>query len=187
MNQPGSRVHAEVRRAARVPLMVALVMTVVTVAAADDESFRAKRGILDLPVKRPPSTIASRRPVAAPQDTGRPAVTLLYQNFPNPFPTLESRSTCIWFDLNRSAAVTLTVHDVRGNLVRRLLPTASGPPFFSPGRYGRASPSSGTGCDPALTWDGRADDGTVVPRGVYLIRLRAGGTESIKKAVFQGA
>ena len=124
--------------------------------------------------------------IAAAQDTGRPPVTLLYQNFPNPFPTVESRSTCIWFDLDRVSAVSLTVHDVRGNLVRRLIPNASTAQPFAPGRYGRASPSSGTGCAPALTWDGRADDGAYAPRGVYLIRLRAGGTESIKKALFQG-
>ena len=119
-------------------------------------------------------------------DTGRPAVTLLYQNFPNPFPTLDSRVTCIWFDLNRTTSVSLTVHDVRGNVVRRILPNASTPQFLRPGRYGRASSTAEEGCDPALTWDGRADDGRVVPRGVYLIRLRAGGAQSIKKAVFQG-
>jgi hypothetical protein len=126
--------------------------------------------------------------LAAPaaQGPARPAVTLLYQNFPNPFPTTESRTTCIWFDLDRVSTVTLTIHDVRGNLVRRILPATTGTPPLSPGRYGRASPSSGTGCDPMLTWDGRADDGSVVPRGVYLIRLRAAGTESIKKALFQG-
>ena len=121
-----------------------------------------------------------------PQDTGRPAVTLLYQNFPNPFPTMESRSTCIWFDLDRVSSVSLTVHDARGKLVRRLIPNVSTAQPFSPGRYGRASPSSGTGCAPALTWDGRADDGAYVPRGVYFIRLRAAGAESIKKALFQG-
>jgi hypothetical protein len=119
-------------------------------------------------------------------DTGRPAVTLLYQNFPNPFPTADSRVTCIWFDLNRTTSVSLTVHDVRGNLVRRLLPNASTPQFFEPGRYGRAAPTAEQGCDAALTWDGRANDGSMVPRGVYLIRLRAGGVQSIKKAVFQG-
>ena len=121
-----------------------------------------------------------------PPDTGRPAITLLYQNFPNPFPTATTRVTCIWFDLNRTTSVSLTVHDVRGNLVRVILPNASSPQFLQPGRYGRASASSGTGCDPAFTWDGTAADGTVVPRGVYLIRLRAGSTQSIKKAVFQG-
>ena len=118
-------------------------------------------------------------------DTGRPAITLLYQNFPNPFPSTTSRATCIWFDLNRTTPVSLTIHDARGNLVRTLLPNASSPQFLQPGRYGRAS-SSGVGCDPAFMWDGTAADGTVVPRGVYLIRLRAGGVQSIKKAVFQG-
>jgi len=124
--------------------------------------------------------------IAAAADTGRPAVTLLYQNFPNPFPTAASTVTCIWFDLNRTASVSLTVHDVRGNVVRRLLPNASTPQFLEPGRYGRASSTAETGCDPQLTWDGRADDGSTVPRGVYLIRLRAGGIQSVKKAVFQG-
>jgi hypothetical protein len=136
----------------------------------------------------PPEHPRSRSAVVVPppQDTGRPAVTLLYQNFPNPFPTVVSRSTCIWFDLDRISTVTLTVHDVRGNLVRRLLPSAAVPQPLSPGRYGRAAPSSGAGCDPAFMWEGTADNGEVVPRGVYLIRLRAAGTESIKKALFQG-
>ncbi len=125
-------------------------------------------------------------PSAAPQDTGRPAVTLLYQNFPNPFPTVESRTTCIWFDLSRTAPVALTVHDVRGNIVRRLLPTASSPQFLVPGRYGRATQTAQSGCNPEHVWDGRADNGDIVPRGVYLIRLRAGNSESIKKALFRG-
>jgi hypothetical protein len=119
-------------------------------------------------------------------DTSRPSVTLLYQNFPNPFPSSASRTTCIWFDLNKVAAVSLTVHDVRGHLVRRILPNAGSPQFLQPGRYGRATPTADQGCDPRLSWDGRADDGSTVPRGVYLIRLRAGGEQSIKKAVFQG-
>lgn len=122
---------------------------------------------------------------AAP-DTTRPAVTLLYQNFPNPFPTAESRTTCIWFDLRSTSTVSLTIHDVRGNQVRRLLPNASAPQFLAPGRYGRAGGTAAVGCDGSFVWDGRADNGATVPRGVYLIRLRAGGTQSIKKAVFQG-
>ena len=129
---------------------------------------------------------AAPRPRAAVADTGRPAVTLLYQNFPNPFPSADSRVTCIWFDLSQTTSVSLTVHDVRGNLVRRILPNASMPQLLQPGRYGRASATAEEGCDPTLTWDGRASDGALVPRGVYLIRLRAGGVQSIKKAVFQG-
>ena len=131
----------------------------------------------------PHPTIAPQQ--GTPPDTGRPAVTLLYQNFPNPFPTTTGRTTCIWFDLDRVTSVSLTIHDVRGNLVRTLLPNASLSQVWQPGRYGRAS-SSGAGCDPVFTWDGTAADGSMVPRGVYLIRLRAAGVQSIKKAVFQG-
>ena len=134
----------------------------------------------------PSSVPAERVSLVQRADTGKPAITLLYQNFPNPFPTAESRTTCIWFDLKTVASVSLTIHDARGHLVRRLLPNASSPQFLQAGRYGRATPTADQGCDPTLTWDGRADDGSTVPRGVYLIRLRVGGEQSIKKAVFQG-
>jgi hypothetical protein len=144
-------------------------------------------GIAAVTAAAMPSVVTTER-VSLEQraDTGRPAVTLLYQNFPNPFPSAESRTTCIWFDLNKVASVSLTIHDARGHLVRRLLPNASSPQFLQPGRYGRATPTADQGCDPQLSWDGRADDGSTVPRGVYLIRLRVGGEQSIKKAVFQG-
>jgi flagellar hook assembly protein FlgD len=143
----------------------------IAAASAAATPFRA-------PAQAPPTNTTA--------DTTRPAVTLLYQNFPNPFPAGESRTTCIWFDLSSTATVSLTIHDVRGNLVRRILPNAGSPQFLSPGRYGRGSDTANSGCDPAFAWDGRADDGATVPRGVYLIRLRAGGVQSIKKAVFQG-
>lgn len=146
----------------------------------------ALAGIAAAPAAAVPFQRTTLLAQGVPADTGRPAVTLLYQNFPNPFPTSDSRVTCIWFDLIVTTSVSLTIHDVRGNLVRRILPNAASPGFLAPGRYGRASTASGTTCDPALSWDGRADDGSTVPRGVYLIRLRAGGTQSIKKAVFQG-
>jgi hypothetical protein len=135
-----------------------------------------------MPFRRGPA----RATQSTPADTGRPAITILYQNFPNPFPTPDSRVTCIWFDLNRTTSVSLTVHDVRGNLVRRILPNAATPQFLAPGRYGRATPTSDAGCDPVMSWDGRDANGAAVPRGVYLIRLRAGGDQSIKKAVYQG-
>ena len=39
-----------------------------------------------------------------------PPINLLYQNFPNPFPSTASPVTCIWFDLaQRSEGVTLVV------------------------------------------------------------------------------
>ena len=121
-----------------------------------------------------------------PADTSTPSATLLYQNFPNPFPSPVSRVTCIWFDLPVTTNVSLTIHDARGHLVRQLVPSPSVPGYLPAGRYGRgATPADGT-CDPAFSWDGRAADGSTVPRGLYLIRLRTSGAETIKKALFRG-
>ena len=116
-----------------------------------------------------------------------PLATLLYQNFPNPFPTATSTSTCVWFDLSLTATVTLDVFDLNGRHVVNIIPGPSGPATYPPGRHGRAAPgSSPTGCNGDLQWDGRGRDGRFVPPGVYLLRLRAGHSESVKKIVFRG-
>ncbi|MDB4891190.1 MAG: hypothetical protein JWL61_3045 [Gemmatimonadetes bacterium] len=112
--------------------------------------------------------------------------TLLYQNFPNPFPAPSSQSTCFWFDLKTSGKVELTIHDLRGHRVRTMIPGQL-PGDLVAGRYGRASELDGTGCDPRLQWDGTADDGRVVPPGVYLLRFKADGVaETMKKILFRG-
>lgn len=128
------------------------------------------------------------KPLAAP-DTGLPGATLLYQNFPNPFPGTQSPITCIWFDLETAAAVSLEVYDLRGNLVRTLIPSSALSGVLPAGRYGRAvvaSGGQGSGCDQRLTWDGTADGGGVVAPGVYLLRMRAGGTAATRTMVFRG-
>ena len=51
-----------------------------------------------------------------------PIATVLFQNFPNPFPNDRLRSTCIWFDLRRQSDVSLEVLDLRGNHVAKILP-----------------------------------------------------------------
>jgi len=112
--------------------------------------------------------------------------TLLYQNFPNPFPSPSSQSTCFWFDLKSHANVELTVHDIRGHRVRTMIPGVL-PGVLEAGRYGRGNEFDGTGCDPKLQWDGTADDGRTVPPGVYLLRFKADGqTETMKKILFLG-
>lgn len=121
----------------------------------------------------------------ASQQASPPTVTLLYQNFPNPFPSPSSGVTCIWFDVHRSTIVRLSVHDIRGTRVRTLVPSFSVSGFFLPGRYGRG-PTGTSGCDARFSWDGRADDGSVAPTGVYLIRLQTDYTSITKKALFRG-
>ena len=118
-------------------------------------------------------------------DLGMPTSTLLYQNFPNPFPVAGRDSTCLWFDLALAGNVQLDILDLRGNRVRRFVPGPDFPGVLAPGRYGRGSGSGGI-CDPRLMWDGRADDGHPLPAGVYLAKLKAPGLLVFKRIVFRG-
>jgi hypothetical protein len=130
-------------------------------------------------------TVASAGPFVV---TGgdNPPVTILYQNFPNPFPNPEEGvwSTRIWFDLAEESAVELALYDMRGRLVRTLIPGRTcGEVRLPPGLYGR---EGGPGGDPCtlFTWDGTDQRGSRVAPGVYLLRLRAGGVVSIRRVVY---
>ena len=140
---------------------------------------------IGLPLAVAAASLGSAAPVRESRQNGTPLATLLYQNFPNPFPTVASRTTCVWFDLRAAGDVRLDVFTLRGVHVRSLVPARDFPGRLGAGRYGRG-PSSSTGCDPRLAWDGTGDDGSTVPAGVYLIRLRADGKDAVRKALFQG-
>ena len=118
-------------------------------------------------------------------DPTLPQTTLLFQNFPNPFPAAGQEVTCLWFDLSTTGVVELEILDLRGNLVRRLVPGPDFPAILSAGRYGRG-PAGGATCDPHLTWDGTAADGRVLPPGVYLAKLKATGRNFFRRIVFRG-
>jgi hypothetical protein len=117
-----------------------------------------------------------------------PPINLLYQNFPNPFPSTASPVTCIWFDLaQRSEGVTLAIYDVRGRLVRTIIPSATVSSKLEAGYYGRsANGPMASGCDPRFTWDGRGSDGGSVPPGVYLVRLHVDDAWQTKKIIYRG-
>lgn len=117
-----------------------------------------------------------------------PPATILYQNFPNPFPRLDlgRTRTSIWFDLAEDASVELTVHDPRGRMVRSLIPARGCAPVRLPaGIYGRAGQSfNGDDCV-LTTWDGRDENGDRVPRGVYVLRLIANGKVEYRRMLYQ--
>jgi hypothetical protein len=71
----------------------------------------------------------------------------------------------IGFSLGRvsGAAVRLEIYDLAGLLVRTLPETR-----LSAGRH---APMAGRAADLPATWDGRADDGDLVPPGSYIYRL----------------
>lgn len=128
-------------------------------------------------------TVASAGPFVV-TSRSRPPVTLLHQNFPNPFPRPElgRDDTSLWFDLHRPGTVELSVFDLRGRLVRRLIPRAGCAPVeLQAGLYGRDDSP-----DPCVLvrWDGRDDRGRMVEPGVYIVRLRAPETEETRRIVF---
>ena len=83
------------------------------------------------------------------------------RNHPNPF----NPSTTITFAVPESGEARLTVHDARGHLVRTLVdgPLASG--------------------EHQVQWHGRDDRGRRLASGVYLVRLRADGTNTSGRMV----
>jgi hypothetical protein len=120
-------------------------------------------------------------------DPAIPAATLVYQNFPNPFPTATASSTCIWFDLSVPSRVRLDIYDLQGRPVRNIIPGETGPEVFPAGRHGRvAGGGTASECNGTIRWDGRGRDGRFVPAGVYLLRMRTDSGESVKKIVFRG-
>ncbi|MBA3559679.1 MAG: hypothetical protein H0W30_13915 [Gemmatimonadaceae bacterium] len=120
-------------------------------------------------------------------DFSRPVATLLFQNFPNPFPSSSTTSTCIWFDLRELSTVSLEIFDIRGNLVRTLVPSAEVPATLPAGRYGRAvDAAQDSGCDQRFSWDGVGANGRTAPAGIYLARLMVGSSMIFRKMVFRG-
>lgn len=94
-----------------------------------------------------------------------PSRWALAQNVPNPF----NPTTTIAYDVPAgagSAHVRLTVYDVAGRVVRRLVDGQHGP-----GRY-------------VVGWNGRDDRGGIVATGVYFYRLEAGSFRETRKMLF---
>ncbi|MCX5801252.1 MAG: hypothetical protein NTX17_07700 [Candidatus Eisenbacteria bacterium] len=90
-----------------------------------------------------------------------PATYRAYQNYPNPF-----NPVCtIRYELPRAGRVNLKVFDVNGSIVRTLVDG-----WREPG-----------GC--SEIWDGRGDDGSALPSGVYLYRFQAGDFVATRKMV----
>jgi hypothetical protein len=90
-----------------------------------------------------------------------PARPLLGDVRPNPF----NAQARVVFAIPEESAVRITVHDVRGSLVRTIL---DGP-----------VPAGWREVD----WSGDAEDGRAVASGVYFIRLEWGGEAATRRAV----
>jgi hypothetical protein len=85
----------------------------------------------------------------------------LFQNHPNPF----NPETSISFSLPSSARVVLSIYDVEGRLVRKVVDGVLGEGYKS------------------VSWDGNDEVGNSVSSGVYFYRLKSGKYTLTKKMV----
>jgi hypothetical protein len=85
----------------------------------------------------------------------------LFQNYPNPF----NPTTTIEYEVGKNSNVDITVYNVMGKRVKRLVDENK-----SPGHY-------------QATWDGITDRGETVASGVYFYRIQIGNFRAVKKMV----
>lgn len=91
-----------------------------------------------------------------------PSISSLFQNYPNPF----NPTTTITYDVANSGRVTLSIYDVTGRLVCKLVDRHQ-----EPGRY-------------SVDWNGTNAQGVGVPAGIYFYRIKtADYTSSARKMV----
>ena len=91
-----------------------------------------------------------------------PENLLLFSNYPNPF----NSETRISFALRTGVNVSINIYDILGRKVRTI---------FNGGL------SAGY---QEFAWDGRADNGHDVSSGAYLVRIDAGGSIKVAKALY---
>ncbi|MCB0292142.1 MAG: T9SS type A sorting domain-containing protein, partial [Calditrichaeota bacterium] len=85
----------------------------------------------------------------------------LSANYPNPF----NPSTTIAYQLPQSVPVTLTVYNLLGQRVRRLVQGVLPPGYYQ------------------AVWNGRNDAGVAVGSGIYIYRFEAGDYRQVRKMI----
>lgn len=103
-------------------------------------------------------------PVIVSNDTGAPEIFKLSLGPVSPNPA--AGGTAISFNISHESAVSLSIYNVEGELVRTLL-------------RGRAQAGPNQ-----ITWDGTDADGDAVGRGIYFCRIQAGEMSATEKIVF---
>ena len=138
-----------------IPLQVgqAPLQFVVTITATDDTVTDTIK-----------VTITGTHPQQAPTSQRAPTKTVLLPNYPNPF----NPETWIPYQLSKSAQVTLTIYNVKGERVRQFA-------------LGHQSAGSYRSKSRAIHWDGRNQFGEKVATGVYFYQFTAGSFTATRR------
>jgi len=111
--------------------------------------------------QRHESTVTVIQSGTSEPETPKPSVFGLSSARPNPF----HRTTTINYQIPKKTRVRITVYDLTGRMVRRLVDDDKDVGFYS------------------LDWDGRNDQGVVCPSGVYFYRFESGDYVATKNLV----
>ena len=95
-----------------------------------------------------------------------PKETMLLNNFPNPF----NPDTWIPYQLARTSNLSITIYDIRGNVVRELA-------------LGHQMAGYYIGRSRAAYWDGRNKTGERVSSGVYFYRFKTDDMSTVRKMI----
>ncbi|MGB5529332.1 MAG: FG-GAP-like repeat-containing protein [Ignavibacteriaceae bacterium] len=90
-----------------------------------------------------------------------PNTNILYQNYPNPF----NPSTIVKFNLREIENVSIKIYNILGKEIKLLLDKN-----LPTGEY-------------IVQWDGKDDEGNILPGGVYFIQMTAGNYRQTIKSV----
>mgnify|MGYP002641682586 CR=1 FL=1 len=96
---------------------------------------------------------------STPGGGGIPSLTFLGDAAPNPF----NPSISISFNVGQAGEIDLNIYDLGGHLVKTLATQE-----FAAGHYSRR-------------WDGRDNNGSLMPAGVYLVRIQSAAATDSKK------
>ena len=96
-------------------------------------------------------------------DDAAPAAGLLLSGYPNPF----NAEITIHYELPEGGQVELAIVNLRGEMIRRLLP-----------------PTSRHKGSHRLTWNGTGDDGIQAPSGLYYLHLRTHSGSRFLKVIY---
>ena len=90
-----------------------------------------------------------------------PTDFLLNQTYPNPF-YLETK---IPYELSNQTGVSISIFNLLDKKIRRLVDEVDGPGSFE------------------VAWDGKNDNGRIVPSGNYFVEMRVGGVVQMTKVI----
>lgn len=121
-----------------------------------DPNFDGNR-VLGLKFK----TLSNSQTLLGEENLPQPMSFTLYDNYPNPF----NGTTIIWYKIDKTTHVTLSIYDVTGHLVKILHDEQQ-----NAGQY-------------KLSWDGYNESGLQVSSGVYFFSLQKENQQLTKKLI----